>query len=376
MNDTYFNLVPQSPDFVFAADDCWQAIPALRALDGCPQSPVHHAEGDVGVHMRMVCEWLSAAPQWRELDESARRVVFWAALLHDLAKPACTGIETDGQITSRGHSRRSEIMARGLLWSLDAPFAEREMIANIIRFHQLPFFLVERADAPAKLYELSQTARCDLLALVAEADARGRVCQDQQRLFDNIELFCELAREENCFAGPRQFPSDHSRFLYFHRANRDPNYLAFDDTICEVTLMAGLPGAGKSAWAAAHLADKPQICLDDLRREMGVKPTENQGPVVQAARERARKFLRQRRDFVWNATSLTRQHREQNIGLFAAYNARVRIVYVEAPEAVLFRQNAARDAAVPVAAIRKMIDRWETPDLTEAHQIEYVLTSL
>ena len=30
----------------------------LRALEGCPQDPVYHAEGDVLVHTKMVCERL------------------------------------------------------------------------------------------------------------------------------------------------------------------------------------------------------------------------------------------------------------------------------------------------------------------------------
>jgi hypothetical protein len=62
----------------------------VRALAGCPQDPVHHAEGDVWVHTRMVCEALASAADWRELPPNERAVVFAAALLHDVAKPECT----------------------------------------------------------------------------------------------------------------------------------------------------------------------------------------------------------------------------------------------------------------------------------------------
>jgi len=51
--------------------------------------------------------------------------------------------------------------------------------------------------------------------------------------------------------------------------------------------------------------------------------------------------------------------------LLAAYNALVRIVYVEASQDVLLAQHRFRKGAVPEGAINRMMDRWEAPDLTE-----------
>jgi hypothetical protein len=89
-------------------------------------------------------------------------------------------------------------------------------------------------------------------------------------------------------------------------------------------------------------------------------------------RERAKEYLRKGTSFVWNATNISRQMRERAIGLFAAYNARVRIVYVEAPASALWRQNRDREDAVPASAIRAMMNRWEVPDLTEAHEVVWM----
>lgn len=356
----------------------WEAVerrfPAVARTAGCPQDSIHHAEGDVLVHTRMVVEALASMPAWRALPRPEREIVFTAALLHDVAKPACTRVE-DGRVTSRGHSKRGAIMARSLLWSLGLPLEAREQIAGLIRFHQIPFFLIDKPDGRRTLFEVSQSARCDLLALVAEADARGRVCADRQKLLDNVSLFAQYAEEQDCLEGPRQFPSDHSRFLYFRREGRDPDYPAYDDTVCEVVMMSGLPGAGKDFWVAENLPGWPVISLDGLRREMGVSPTDNQGPVVSRAREAAREHLRKRRDFVWNATNVSRQMRELSVNLFAAYNARVRIVYVEAPEERLYAQNRERADAVPAEVIRKLTARWEVPDLTEAHRVDWVAGS-
>lgn len=348
-----------------------QEFPVVRQMANCPQDNIHHAEGDVYVHTQMVLEALAANHKWRALPPLEREIVFAAALLHDVAKPVCTRVE-GGRITSRGHSRRGAIMARSLLWSRGVALEMREQVVNLIRHHQIPFFLIDNPASQRTLFEVSQRVRCDFLALVAESDARGRVCQDQQKLLDNISLFVQYAEEQNCLRGPRRFPSDHSRFLYFRKEDRDPDYLAYDDTICEAVMMSGLPGAGKDHWVAENLPDWPVISLDELRHEMKVEPSANQGPVVSKAREAAREFLRRRQPFVWNATNISRQIRELSINLFAAYNARVRIVYVEAPEDRLHTQNRERAVPVPAEVIRKLTARWEVPDLTEAHRVEWI----
>src|SRR5262249_33725951 len=117
-----FSFCPGPPDHRLRWDEMRAAYGWLRALDGCPPGPFYQAEGDVGPHTRMVCEELLALPAWRALAEEDRRVLFAAALLHDAAKPECTRIDADGRISSRGHSRRSAILARGLLWRQRAPF--------------------------------------------------------------------------------------------------------------------------------------------------------------------------------------------------------------------------------------------------------------
>jgi predicted kinase len=89
-------------------------------------------------------------------------------------------------------------------------------------------------------------------------------------------------------------------------------------------------------------------------------------------RVRAREFLRAEKNFVWNATNLSRRIRGGLIDLFADYGARVRIAYLEAPEGEQRRRNAARRNPVPEAALGRMLDNWVPPKINEAHHVEWI----
>lgn len=351
----------------------WDSLdePWIAPMAACPQDPEHHAEGDVWTHTKMVCDALVRLPGWQSLPAGDREVVFAACLLHDIAKPATTRIE-DGRIRQPGHSPKGALMARELLWRAGVAPAARERVAGLVRTHQIPFFLIDEADPRRRAAAISQSVRCDHLALVARADALGRICAAQQRILDNVDLFAEFCREHDCLERPFQFASDHSRFLYFRSEGRDPGYHAHDDTRCEVVVMSGLPGAGKDHWIA-HNLDLPVVSLDALREELDLPATGAQHAVVQAAREQAREHLRRGQSFVWNATSLSRDLRGRVIELAAAYHARVRIVFLDTAYRRLVRQNREREAQVPLAAIHRMARLWDPPDLTEAHRVDWIV---
>src|SRR6202012_3206024 len=210
----------------------WDAIDAeyswIRAMRGCPQDPVFHAEGDVWIHVRMVCEALASLPEWQSLPPNEREILFAAALLHDQAKPACTREEA-GRISSRGHSIRGAIDARRILWELGTDFVAREQVCSLVRYHQSPFHLVNRDDSQRLAFLISQSTRCDLLGLLAKSDILGRHSADQKQLLERVALFEEYCREQSCFDSARQFASPRSRFEYFRIENRDPYYLAYED---------------------------------------------------------------------------------------------------------------------------------------------------
>jgi predicted kinase len=363
---------PESPAIDWPAIE--QAFDWFRRLADCPQDAVFHAEGDVGIHTRMVADALVGDPEWQRRDAPARASLFWAALLHDVAKPACTRVDPGGRVTAPGHSRRGQIMARRILWGMTVPFGQREEICHLITHHQMPFYLIERDKPQRRIHAVSLQTRCDLLAILATADANGRVCADRARLLDNIALFRALAQDEGCYAEPKRFASAHSRFLYFRKEDRAADYEAYDDWTGEATLLSGLPASGKSTWLAANAAGAEVISLDDLRVELEVEPDEPQGAVIAAARERARAALRAGRPLVWNATNLSRDRRRALIDLCADYRAKITVRYFETSEAEAARRNAARDRPVPARALERMLDHWEPPDLTECHALDVRIT--
>ncbi|MFC6880888.1 MULTISPECIES: AAA family ATPase [Actinomadura] len=371
----FADLCPAPPHWQVPWPEIREAFGWVRSLSGVPQDAVHHAEGDVEVHTRMACEALASLPEWRERPASERVRLFAAVLMHDVAKPSCTQTDADGRITARGHSRRGDLMVRRILWELGAPVAWREHVAALVRHHQVPFWALERPDLRQIAFRVSLLARNDDLALLATADILGRVCGDTGEILDNVALYAEYCAEQRCLDRPRAFPSDHARFWFFRKPDRDPDYAAYDDTRLTVTVLSGLPGVGKDHWIAENRPGLPVVSLDRLRASMGVSPAGDQRPVAAAAHALAREHLRAGRSFVWNATNVSRMLREQCTGPIADYRGRVELVALEAPPRVLRERNRAREAPVPDAVVDRLVRRWETPDPTEGHRVRWLSTA-
>lgn len=313
-----------------------------------------------------------ALPEWQALSETQRSVLFAAALLHDVAKPNATKIDDSGAISSKGHVLQGAKMAREILWDLNVPFKQREEIVALVKYGSLPLWFWDKPNPEQAVIKARQIIPCNMLAMLAEADVRGRYCDDQKQLFERIEFFREFCQENNCFTQERIFPSAHSRFIYFQKEDGNPNYHAYDDTRFQVVMMCGLPGSGKDTWIKQNIPEYKEISLDKLRSEMGVRHGDNQGEVANAAKSLAKEYMRAEVSFVWNATNLNKQLREMLISLFAAYQAEIRIVYLEAPWLELLRRNKTRTEQVPEKVLYRMRSRLEVPTILEAHCVDWI----
>ena len=357
---------------------CLAAFPALELAKTTPQEPRYHGEGDVWTHTRMVVDALLALPQYQAAARADQEVVFLAALLHDIAKHSTTIVDpVTGAIGQPGHSRKGAIDARIALWDAGVPFGVREAVCRLIAVHQVPFFALEgsRRGKPPEFIvrELSWQLNIPLLAMLAEADMRGRICQDAARVLDNIALFCELARDEGCFGQPRAFADAHTAVSYFRGADVHPDYALFQEPGSRVVVMSGLPASGKNTWVAANHPGMPVVSFDDAREELGLRHGKNEGMVAHLAIDRAKALLRSKAPFVWNATNLSELMRKKTLDLLYAYQAEVELVYLEKPRAELLRRNAGRDTSLSNKTLTGMLHRWDLPLPTEAHRVVYAV---
>ncbi|ARU03611.1 metal-dependent phosphohydrolase [Comamonas serinivorans] len=351
------------------------AFPQLERAKTTPQDPVYHAEGDVWTHTQMVVNELVRHADYAALTAEERATVFTAAVLHDVAKCDTTRIDEQGRIRQPGHSRRGALDARIALWDMGAPVLQREAICRLIGVHQEPFFAIHGSrsghDAEYLVRRLSWLADLHLLALLAEADMRGRICADAASVLDDIELFRELAKDEGCYRTPRAFADRHTALAYFRGAQVHPDYGLHHEPGARVTLMCGLPAAGKNTWVAEHRAGLPVVSFDDARTALGLRHGQNEGAVAHHAIDAAKAWLRGRRDFVWNATHLSDAMRRKSLDLCLAYGATVEVVHLEAPRATLLARNARRDTSLRNADLLAMLHKWEVPLPTEAHALSW-----
>ena len=372
------------PHFTPNHDPDWHALTArfdwLADMAAVPQDAEWHGEGDVLTHTKMVADALFRLPEYQALDAQAQHILFAAALLHDVEKRSTTTTkERDGRIriVSPRHAKKGEHTARQILYcDLAAPFAVREAVAKLVRWHGLPLWAIEKTHPAHAAIATSLQVNTQWLALLAKADVLGRICPDTAELLNKIALFQALCEENRCWGAPFAFASNHARYYYLNHPESTPDYQPYDDFSCDVYLMSALPGSGKDTYIARHFADLPVLSLDDIRRANRIEPTDKKGNgrVIQLAKEQARVHLRAGERFVFNATNLTRDLRGKWTALFADYRARIHLIYLEVPWPQLLQQNKQREHSVPEDVILHLLGKLEMPGYDEAHEVAYVIT--
>ncbi len=349
----------------------------VKDMEGVPQSPVYHAEGDVATHTQMVLSALENLDEYKKLTIQEQEIVWAAALMHDIEKRSTTFVDENGNIVSPGHAKKGALTVRQILYrEINTPFEIREKVVALVRYHGLPLWIFEKPNPQQSLLKASIEVDTKLLVMLAKADVLGRICEDQQELLYKIDLFKAFCLENDCLGKSKLFPSNLARFEYFRKDNQSPEYEPFENTEFEVIILSGIAGSGKDYYAQKYYPKYEMVSIDNIRRKNGVQYNDSlgNGRAIQEAKELAKKFLRSKTPFVWNATNITSQMRAQLIDLFSVYKPCIKIIYLEVNYKKLLAQNKGRSTAIPEQAIEKMINKLEIPQLWEAHQVEYVIS--
>jgi tRNA nucleotidyltransferase (CCA-adding enzyme) len=142
----------------------------VDALYGVPQRAEYHPEVDTGIHVEMVCDMAA------ELAPGDARIGF-AALVHDLGK-ALTPADVLPRHINHEHAGLPAVRAVGARYKVPADHKALAEITcrehlNVHRIHELRPETVH--DLIARCDGFRQPRRIDDLALVCEADKRGRL---------------------------------------------------------------------------------------------------------------------------------------------------------------------------------------------------------
>ena len=162
-----------------------RVIPELTATVDYDQKNAHHIH-DLYTHTALVVEHCPRNLSLR-----------WAALLHDIGKPACMTIGDDGQAHYHGHAAVSAEMADAVLRRLKAPTALREQVITLIAKHMtLP--QPDKKYLRRHLGKLGQETM-ELLLQLQEADtlATGTTHDVELTLFSDVRIILSEIQAEN-----------------------------------------------------------------------------------------------------------------------------------------------------------------------------------
>lgn len=184
-----FLLCADAQDLLDFAPVLRTVIPELAPCIGFEQRSRHHAY-DVFTHIAHVTAGVPPVLSLR-----------WAALLHDVGKPATFTVDEAGEGHFYGHAEESAAIADAVLRRLKAPTALREEAVLLIRQH-MTRFAPEKRILRRWLGRLG-TERMDALLQLQEADLGSKGTgkpADMSQFFEIRSVLSEIEAENACLS--------------------------------------------------------------------------------------------------------------------------------------------------------------------------------
>jgi tRNA nucleotidyltransferase (CCA-adding enzyme) len=158
----------------------WLAhFPLLSRIQGVPQDPEWHPEGDVAAHTMLVVDAAADIAERERLDADNRAVLLFSALTHDLAKADTTELrEKDGRMrwTSYSHEKAGGPLARTFLEDIGIKAEIVDRVVRLVENH-LAHVNFDSAIQPRAIRRLAARlapASIKQLGWLIEADHSGR----------------------------------------------------------------------------------------------------------------------------------------------------------------------------------------------------------
>jgi tRNA nucleotidyltransferase (CCA-adding enzyme) len=168
-------------------------FPELAELDGLPQEPEWHPEGDVFTHTGHCLDALVQLPAWREGAADARRRLSFAVLAHDFGKSGTTHqAERRGRVrwVSPGHEAAGGPLSEKFLQRVGAPLELAEYVRPLVMNHLAHHGQNDFRDTSVRrLARKLAPATLDDLIAVMTADHLGRpplISEDSLRRIDQL----------------------------------------------------------------------------------------------------------------------------------------------------------------------------------------------
>lgn len=178
----------------------WIALyPELAALIDCPQDPAYHPEGTVWQHTLHVCDAAARIAERDGLEGEQRAVLLFAALCHDLGKPAATIRDPDGRVRSPDHAQAGVEPARSFLQRIGSPKGITSPALRLVREHMVHMSAAVTARAVRRLAVRLAPTTIEQWGRLVEADYSGRPPRPPHA---PGAPFVELARQLGVAGGP------------------------------------------------------------------------------------------------------------------------------------------------------------------------------
>ena len=255
------------------------SLPDVPKLRGMQQDMAQGRHKDVFSHTLQV------------LDRTPPRVALrWAALLHDIAKPATKHVE-NGKVTFHGHDHKGERMARRIMTELHQPGELVERVGRLVGLHlRANAYEGEWTDSAVRRFvrEVGDDLIEDLLALSRADVTTGRVERRTAiaRSVAELERRIQALRAQEDIASLSS-PLDGLDLMQLFERGPGPWIKPIKDHLTELVIDGALAQADKEAAIPIARGVYAELGLDQLTQPAGPGSTAAIG--VRGQRERDRR---------------------------------------------------------------------------------------